>query len=339
MRKILFGVASLLVWLGFPTDLVADQVILDDLIVDGSLAVGQDSVNGESFGFDTIRLKENNLRVHFDDTSASGSFPGNDWRIVINDSSNGGANYFAIEDSTAGRQIFRVNAGAPVDSLVVHNTGRIGIGIPTPVVQLHVRDGNSPTLRLEQDGSSGFNAQSWDVAGNEANFFVRDVTNGSKLPFKIRPNTETDTLVLDPDGIEVRGTAFISETLEIGSSRTRKKNIREVSLEEAQDALENLEPVRFRYLNDDEEQLGFIAEDVPDLVATGGRKSVVPMDFVAVLTKVVQSHERREQELENTVQSQRDLLNALSKRLADLESLVGRGGDGLGSRTNEAPIR
>ncbi len=40
----------------------ADQVILDDLIVDGSACIGFDCVNGESFGFDTLRLKENNLR-------------------------------------------------------------------------------------------------------------------------------------------------------------------------------------------------------------------------------------------------------------------------------------
>ena len=45
---------------------VNDQVIADDLIVTGSLAVGFDAVDGESFGFDTFRLKENNIRIHFD---------------------------------------------------------------------------------------------------------------------------------------------------------------------------------------------------------------------------------------------------------------------------------
>ena len=39
-----------------------------------------------SFGFDTIVLKENNLRIFFDDTSTSASFPRNDWRIIANDS-------------------------------------------------------------------------------------------------------------------------------------------------------------------------------------------------------------------------------------------------------------
>ena len=58
-----------------------DQVFIDDVIVQGSLCVGQDCSNGENFGFDTQRLKENNLRIHFNDTSASASFPSNDWRL------------------------------------------------------------------------------------------------------------------------------------------------------------------------------------------------------------------------------------------------------------------
>ena len=53
----------------------ADQQILDDLIVGGSICAGTDCSNGESFGFDTIRLKENNLRIRAMDTSNSASFP------------------------------------------------------------------------------------------------------------------------------------------------------------------------------------------------------------------------------------------------------------------------
>jgi hypothetical protein len=44
-------------------------------------------------------------------------------------------------------------------------------------------------MRLEQDDSSGFGAQSWDMAGNEANFFICDVTNGNTLPFTIEPGS------------------------------------------------------------------------------------------------------------------------------------------------------
>ena len=75
-----------------------DQVINDDLIVTGGLGVGFDCLTdgSENFGFDTMKLKENTLRIFFDDTSSLPGLPANDWRIVINDSSSGGANYFAI---------------------------------------------------------------------------------------------------------------------------------------------------------------------------------------------------------------------------------------------------
>jgi hypothetical protein len=175
----------------------ADQVILDDLIVDGSACIGMDCVNGESFGFDTLRLKENNLRIKAQDTSNSASFPSNDWQITFNDSSNGGANKFSIDDIDGGRTPFTIEASAPSNSLYVDDGGRVGLGKSTPVVELHIVDGDSPTIRLEQDGSSGFTAQTWDLAGNETNFFVRDVTNGSKLPFKVFPNAPTNALIIE----------------------------------------------------------------------------------------------------------------------------------------------
>ena len=178
--------------------LYKDQVILDDLIVNGgSACIGLDCNNGESFGSDTLRLKENNLRIHFQDTSTSASFPTSDWRIIANDSTNGGENYLAFEDSNAGTIPFRVEAGAGANSLFVEAGGNVGLGTDDPVVQLHVKNGNTPTLRLEQDGSSGFASQTWDVAGNEAGFFIRDATNGSKLSFRVLPNAPSEALVVE----------------------------------------------------------------------------------------------------------------------------------------------
>ncbi|WP_299880383.1 hypothetical protein [uncultured Cocleimonas sp.] len=210
-----FSVVALAGLSSVSSSALADQVIVDDLIVDGSVCAGQDCVNGESFGFDTLRLKENNLRLHFEDTSASASFPSNDWRIIANDSSNGGGNYLAIEDSTAGRQLFRVDAGAPANSLRVDSQGDVGIGTATPAVGIHHVDGNTPTLRLEQDGSSGFTPQTWDMAGNESNFFIRDTTNGSKLPFRIKPGAPTDALTIAADGDIGMGTLSPDDELDI----------------------------------------------------------------------------------------------------------------------------
>ena len=176
---------------------VAQQTFTTDVIVQGSLCVGIDCTTSESFGFDTIRLKENNLRIRAQDTSASASFPSVDWQITFNDSSNGGANKFSIDDIDNGRTPFTIEASAPTNSLYVDDGGRIGAGTATPVVNVHVVEGNTPTLRLEQDGSSGFTPQTFDLASNEANFFVRDVTNGSALPFRIFPDSPQNALVIE----------------------------------------------------------------------------------------------------------------------------------------------
>lgn len=202
-----------------------DQVFLDDVVVIGSICVGQDCVNGENFGFDTQRLKENNLRIHFDDTSNSSSFPKNDWRIAINDSSNGGAEYFAIEDATAGTVPFRVRAGAGNNALYISNSGgNVGLGTASPVVELQITDGDSPTMRLEQNGSSGFGQQTWDIAGNEANFFVRDVTNGSKLPFKIKPGAPDNSLFVAANGNIGLGTQNPGHKLQVETGNVYVKN-------------------------------------------------------------------------------------------------------------------
>ena len=78
--------------------------------------------------------------------------------------------------------------------------GRLGLGTSTPVTDIHVKSGNTPTLRLEQDGSSGFTPQTWDVAGNETNFFIRDATNGSTLPIRLRPGAPTSTIDIAASG-------------------------------------------------------------------------------------------------------------------------------------------
>jgi hypothetical protein len=184
----------------------ADQVIPDDLIVSGggssSDCIGFDCVDGEAFGSDTLRLKENNLRIHFDDTSASG-FPANDWRLTANDSASlasGGLNKFSINDVTGARTPFTIEAGAPTNSLYVDSSHRVGFGTDNPILDLHTVNGNTPGLRLEQNDTLGFAPQTWDVAGNEANFFIRDVTGGSRLPFRIRPGAPTSSIDVAASG-------------------------------------------------------------------------------------------------------------------------------------------
>jgi len=195
----------------------ADQVIPDDLIVQGSTCVGFDCVNNESFGFDTIRLKENNTRIKFEDTSV-GSFPTNDWQLTANDSASGGSSKFSIEDITGSKVPFTITAGASTNSIFVDSTGRLGLRTSTPVLDLHINTSNTPAIRLEQNNSGGFTAQTWDIGANEANFFVRDVTGGSKLSFRIRPGAPTSSVDISADGDVGVGTGSPDSKLHVLSS-------------------------------------------------------------------------------------------------------------------------
>jgi len=457
----------------FSSSAMAANVINSDQVVKGSECIGVDCATSPSFGFDTLRLKENNLRIKFDDSSASGSFPNNDWMITANDSSNGGANKFSVDDVTGGKTPFTIEAASPNNSLFVASEGRIGIGTSTPAVDLHIVEGNSPSLRLEQVGSSGFTAQTWDVAANETNFFIRDVTNSSKLPFRIKPGASKNSLfiaadgdigfetetpdglldIADPDsannhaflvdpegdvGININNGGTVSGLLDIhnsgssvfnvsadgdvgigtssftqydgldpilsiegktgehnvvqmnvsdsaltsslsftdngasrwffssrnswnsggnafyfmdanynttmslqqggkigfgvgavnaayaiehsngahlttggvwtnASSRQLKQEVMEITTDDAKQALNNLNPVTYAYKSQPEETYaGFIAEDVPEIVAMNDRKSLASMDIVAVLTKVVKDQQK--------------LIEQQNERLAKLEA-------------------
>lgn len=189
-----------------PSFMFFDFVIADDLIVQGSACVGIDCVNNEDFGFDTIRVKENNTRIQFDDTSVTAGFPTNNWQIRANDSASGGTNFLGFVDqgatgnSETGTVVFAVNAGAAANSIRVSSTSRVGFRTATPVLDLHANTSNTPAIRLEQNSSGGFSAQTWDIASNEANFFIRDVTSGSRLPFRIRPGAPTSSIDISSSG-------------------------------------------------------------------------------------------------------------------------------------------
>jgi hypothetical protein len=199
-----------------------DVVTADDEIIQGSLCVGLDCVNGESFSFDTIRLKENNTRISFNDTSTSVGFPTNDWTIRANDSASGGGNFLAFVDrgtsengDEVGTIVFRVDAGASTNALRVSSTSKVGLRTATPVLDIHMNTSDTPAARFEQNNTGGFSAQTWDVAGNEANFFVRDVTGGSRLPFRIRPGAPTSSIDISATGNVGIGTASPAAKLDI----------------------------------------------------------------------------------------------------------------------------
>ena len=98
------------------------------------------------------------------------------------------------------------------------------------------------------------------------------------------------------------------------SSRDVKDHIRPLTAGDARATLDGLSPVQFTYrAAPDEHHVGFIAEEVPDLVATPDRKGLSPMDIAAVLARVVQ-------EQQVALEAQRKQIAELAARIATLEA-------------------
>ncbi len=192
-------------------------------------------------------------------------------------------------------------------SQIFDDGNKIGIGTTTP------------KQRLEVNGNIQIHERNSSVAG----LFMTQSSVETGYIMHNRASTLTigagsvDRITIDRDGnvgfgmarpvhpIELASGAYVSAggVWTNSSSRDRKENIVELTPEEALAALSRLEPVTFNYKQDLEEQyVGFIAEDVPEIVASADRTGLSAMDIVAVLTRVVQLQQQQIADLESRLE-------------------------------------
>ncbi len=191
-------------------------------------------------------------------------------------------------------------------SQIYDNGNQIGIGT------------TKPSQRLEVNGNIQINEQASNVAGlmiTQASGETGYIMHNAASTLTIGAGS-IDRVTIDRDGNVGIGESRPSYPLEMASgahvtaggvwtnnsTRRDKENISELMLDEALAALAELEPVRFNYKSENGETYnGFIAEDVPELVAMSGRQGLSTMDIVAVLTRVIQEQQRRIEALEARV--------------------------------------
>lgn len=90
------------------------------------------------------------------------------------------------------------------------------------------------------------------------------------------------------------------------SSREIKDNIADLSVKEAKQLLDGLNPVSFKYKESTKERtLGFVAEEVPSVLADPDQRAVGAMDIIAVLTSVMKDQQKA--------------LNRMQKQIAALQ--------------------
>jgi hypothetical protein len=194
-----------------------------------------------------------------------------------------------------------------VTNMFLRSNGNLGIGTDAPDTKLEVwgdgrfGDWNQPAT------IQGAKLQIHNSNGTGRSFLVTDFGFPSNTAFVIEGGGDVGIGIENPthkldvgvSGAYCDGGAWVN-----GSSRSFKENITDLSSEEALETLADLQPTSFNYKTDSEETyLGFIAEDVPDLVATKDRKGLVAMDIVAVLTKVVQTQQEQIRVLEESLEA------------------------------------
>ncbi|MBW4686838.1 MAG: tail fiber domain-containing protein [Komarekiella atlantica HA4396-MV6] len=173
------------------------------------------------------------------------------------------------------------------DSLFyVRNDGQIGIGT----------GGLNPLFAPVFDSSippAAVNQTKLYVKGNayvDGNIFVKKVTGGT----------------------------FTSNDFVQISSRTLKENIANLSSQEAVEMLKALNPVKFNYTIEGDDRTphaGFIAEEVPSLLASSDHQAVRLLDVIAVLTKTVKDQREMLISLAKIVKQQQQAIATLTDKL------------------------
>jgi hypothetical protein len=198
--------------------------------------------------------------------------------------------------------------------------GNVGIGTHYPVAKLHVEAGEGEGFRLiSASGNTHIPyVDGWSYISGKGLIFR---TNGNNERMRITSNGNVGIGTSSPtQRLYVVGNIYATGTITPGSSRDLKEDIRSLTKEEAEDALENLQPTKFYYKADKtDEHLGFIAEDVPALLATADRKGVNPMDVVAVLTRVVQEQQNINDEQQKVIDALREQNKVMNEEIKGLQ--------------------
>ncbi len=266
-----------------------------------------DNAGNVGLGIDTPGSKlDVSGGAHISDSFAVGGAAGDSFVVLKNGNVGIGTTTPGGKLQVAGNVIVKDTFAVQDTALVVKESGNVGIGTSTPGRELHVyKDpGNANDVGLEiQNGAAG-GTQLNIIAGNAAGDPSVRFWDGSSNVMTFKSGNVGINMTAPTNPLEMASGAYVSSggTWTNASSREYKKDIAPLETDTAMDTLKNLQPVTFKYKRDNEPHVGFIAEDVPDLVATKDRKGLSSMDIVAVLTKVVQEQQAQIDALKTEVE-------------------------------------
>ncbi|WP_415405721.1 tail fiber domain-containing protein [Sulfurovum sp. CS9] len=173
-------------------------------------------------------------------------------------------------------------------------------------------------------GFSLHNAQSdfiWNFRtseGGEGFMATKEGTGGAELLINNSSSSHKNVSLVLGNGATCTSTGQWVNA----SSKAYKENIKTLDTQSAMEAFKQLNPVTFNFKRDEGKELmtGFIAEEVPQLVATKDRKGINALEIVALLTKVVKEQEKINKVQEKELKATRTELQAKDERMVAMEA-------------------
>ncbi len=207
-----------------------------------------------------------------------------------------GTNRFALNNNSNGSWTMYDYYSNRWNEGITQKNGNIGIGIKEPLLdaRLQIAISDGATAILAKDSVSGTNR-----------FALNNNSDGSWTMYDYFGNGWHRGITQKNGSILVNGSLCFAGTIGPCSSKELKENIENFSIIDANRAFKDLTPVKFSYKADKEKEshLGFIAEDVPDILSTKDHKAVDMMSFIAVLTNIVKQQQQSISELKNEIET------------------------------------
>ncbi|NEP18941.1 MAG: hypothetical protein F6J97_18915 [Leptolyngbya sp. SIO4C1] len=111
------------------------------------------------------------------------------------------------------------------------------------------------------------------------------------------------------------------ENLENDSSAALKHNITDFTSQEAFELLKAMSPVKYSFSSDESQKphIGFISENMPDLVTSVDKRAIHSLEVIAILTQIVKEYRTSIVKLNRVVTAQHQKLSLLEEKVKLLE--------------------
>ena len=340
---------------------ISGQAPLDSLYIDdlGHIGLG------------TTVTTANDLSIRARSSTVSTALYSQDkTRSFVTQLSSAGTVSFSLGQNQSRTTPFMIAPGAPDATLQLDSSGNLGLGTTNPMSLLHgyrmAAVGSENLARFEvSDDLIGRldinNATTTDgafiprIQGRSGSTVAALITEGlvagdtglnpvivynaariaggsiSNRPLVVYRNNNVAKVTIAANG-NITATAFTT-----ASSRSLKQQISTLDSRKALSALQQLSPVEFVYKDDPtrDGRVGFIAEDVPDLVAEPARKSVAMMDVLAVVTSVVKDQQQTIDRQQALLAEQAATMGQQQQQLSQLRQEVSRQSELMKSLANK----